>query len=143
MPAGCAALGGGLGGSFFCAGAAGVDVELLVGAVCCAALLLGLTTFDSVAMWFVLIVLLGAALGVTEAGVLSISSSAAGGGLMTAQVVYAQAFAFGFLIGPPVATWLTTQFSLISSGVVVGLVLLLGAASGFLAPMPDQPGPIR
>ncbi|TMK80753.1 MAG: MFS transporter [Actinobacteria bacterium] len=114
-----------------------------VGAVCCAALLLGLTTFDSVAMWFVLIVLLGAALGVTEAGVLSISSSAAGGGLMTAQVVYAQAFAFGFLIGPPVATWLTTRFTLISSGVVVGLVLLLGAGSGFLAPMPDQPGPIR
>jgi len=96
-----------------------------------------------VAAWFVLIVLLGAALGLTEAGVLSISSSAAEGGLMTAQVVYAQAFAFGFLIGPPLATWLTTRFSLISSGAVVGLVLLLGASSGFLAPMPDQPGPIR
>jgi hypothetical protein len=109
-----------------------------VGALCCAALLLGIARLDSVVWWFTLMILLGAALGVTEASVLSIASGVAEGGLITAMVAYSQAFALGFLVGPPVATLLTTRFSLLISAIAVGLVLLLGAGGGLLVPMPKQ-----
>ena len=105
-----------------------------VGAVCCALLLLGLTWSHSVAWWFVLAVLLGVALGATEAGILSITAGAGGGGLITAMTVYSQAFALGFLAGPPLATWLTTRFSLVASAAALGGALVLTSGAGFLVP---------
>ena len=115
-------------------------VNAQLGLACSAVLLLGIASFDSVAWWFALSILLGAALGAAEASVLSIASSMAEGGLITAMVAYSQAFALGFVIGPPVATWLTTRFSLVVSAVAVGVVLVLGACSGLLVPI-RQPGP--
>jgi MFS family permease len=111
-----------------------------VGAVLSAMMLVGIAAFDTVAAWFVLVVLLGAALGATEASVLSIASNVSERSLITSMVVYSQGFAVGFLIGPPLATWLTTQASLVASAVVVGAVLVAGAATGFLVPSsPEVP----
>jgi ACDE family multidrug resistance protein len=117
-------------------------ISAQVGAAASAVLILELVRVDSVLWWFVLIVLLGAAVGATEASVLSIASGATGDGLLTAMMVYSQAFALGFLVGPLVATWLTTQFSVVASAVAVGGALLIASASGFLvranAAVPDR-----
>ena len=109
-------------------------VSAQIGGAGCAALLLALVGFDSVVWWFVLAVLLGVALGATEAGVLSIAAGASERGLIAAVMVYSQAFALGFLIGPPVATWLTTRFSVVASAAAVGGALLLASGAGFLVP---------
>jgi MFS family permease len=109
-----------------------------VGSMCCAVLLLGIAGMDSVTWWFTLVILLGVALGATEASVLSIASGVAEGGMISAMTAYSQAFAVGFLIGSPVGTWLTTRFSLVVSALTVGLVLLLGAGGGFLVPVPGR-----
>jgi MFS family permease len=106
-----------------------------VGCLLIALFLLGIATFTGVGWWFALAVVLGASQGATEASVLSIASDASEGGLITAVVAYSQAFAVGFLIGPPVATWLTTRFSLVSSAAVVAVALLLAAAAGMLVPV--------
>jgi len=111
-----------------------------VGSVCSALLLLGIAAFNAVPAWFVFVILLGAALGATEASVLSIASNVSEGGLITSMVVYSQGFAVGFLVGPPLATWLTTRSSLMASAVVVGAVLVAGAATGLLVPSrPEVP----
>jgi MFS family permease len=109
-----------------------------VGSVLAGLFVLAIGAFDSVAWWFVLAVLLGAAQGAAEASVLSIASDAAEGGLITAIVAYSQAFAIGFLIGPPMATWLTTRFSLLISAAVVAGALVLAAAAGFLVPATEE-----
>lgn len=114
-------------------------VTAQVGCLLMALFLLGIATFTGVGWWFALAVLLGASQGATEASVLSIASDASEDGLITAVVAYSQAFAVGFLIGPPVATWLTTRFSLISSAAVVGVALLLAAAAGMLVPVTAGP----
>jgi ACDE family multidrug resistance protein len=109
-----------------------------IGSICCAVLLLGIAGMEGVTWWFVLVILLGVALGATEASVLSIASGVAEGGMISAMTAYSQAFAVGFLIGPPAGTWLTTRFSLVVSALAVGLVLLLGAGAGFLVPVPER-----
>jgi MFS family permease len=107
-------------------------ISAQVGAAATALLILQLVRVDGVVWWFVLIILLGVAVGATEASVLSITAGATGDGLLTAMMVYSQAFALGFMIGPPVATWLTTQFSVVASAAAIGGVLLIAAAAGFL-----------
>ena len=107
-------------------------VTAQVGAVACALFIVQLVRVDGVLWWVVLIVLLGAAVGATEAGVLSITARATGDGLLTAMMVYSQAFALGFMVGPPVATWLTTQFTVVASAAAIGGALLVASAAGFL-----------
>jgi MFS family permease len=107
-------------------------VSAQVGAVASALLIVQLVRVDGVLWWFVLIVLLGAAIGATEASVLSIVAGVTSDGLLTAMMVYSQAFALGFMVGPPVATWITTQFTVVASAAVIGGALLIAAAAGFL-----------
>jgi len=83
---------------------------------------------------FVLLCFLGLALRATEAGVLSLASRTAEGGLLTAILVYSQAFAVGYLVGPPAATWISTRFSLLISALMVGALLVVVSAAGLMIP---------
>lgn len=108
-----------------------------IGSLLMAAFIIAVAAVDSVVGWFVLLILLGASQGATEASVLSIASDASEGGLLTAMVAYSQAFAIGFLIGPPLATWLFTRFSLVISGVVVAVILVSASVAGMLVPVAE------
>jgi MFS family permease len=112
-------------------------ISAQLGAACCAVILAEVTVIDSVGWWFVLLCLLGLALGATEAGVLSIASRTAEGGLLTAMLVYSQAFAVGYLVGPPAATWVATRYSLLLSALMVGVLLVVVSAAGLLI-TPDR-----
>jgi MFS family permease len=107
-------------------------VSAQVGAVASALLIVQLVRVDGVPWWFVLMVLLGVAIGATEASVLSIVAGVTSDGLLTAMMVYSQAFALGFMVGPPVATWITTQFTVVASAAAIGGALLVAGAAGFL-----------
>src|SRR5207253_1982425 len=95
-------------------------VTAQIGALCCALFLVPIAWSNAAWAWFVLACFLGFSLGATEASVLSIAAGAAEGGLITALIVYSQAFALGFLVGSPFATWLSTMSGVVASALAVG-----------------------
>ena len=106
-----------------------------IGLVISGLLLLEVTLFDNVPAWFALLGVMGFALGATEAGVLSVVSSISEGGILTAMLVYSQAFALGYLIGPPATTWLSTSLGLVASAAILFAGALACSAAGFLVPL--------
>lgn len=94
-----------------------------LGVLAAACLLIGVSAVSSVAAWFALLVLTGAVLGATETGGLGLLATLPEEGMLTATVANAQAWALGFLVGPPLATWLRT-----AHGPVAPALALLGLA---------------
>jgi Major Facilitator Superfamily len=94
-----------------------------LGVVAAACLLIGVSAVHSVGPWFALLALTGAVLGATETGGLGLLATLPEEGMLTATVANAQAWALGFLVGPPLATWLRT-----AHGPVAPALALLGLA---------------
>lgn len=104
------------------------QVGAQLGVVAAACFLIGVTAVRSVAAWLVLLAAAGAVLGATETGGLGVLATLPEEGMLTATVANAQAWALGFLVGPPLATWLRTAHGPVAPALaLLGLALVVSA----------------
>jgi len=127
----------GLGAAIPAAGAGGIrgrrasQSALLV----CAIAVLALGGSSVPALWFGAAVVLGLALGVTETGAVSMVAATPEESMLTAMTAASQAFALGYLIGAPLATWLTESAGNVWSGIVLACAALATAAAAYTVPV--------
>src|SRR5207249_6021713 len=72
-----------------------------------AATIVAIAASDSPAMWFILAAVLGVGVGVSETAAVSMVARTPENTMLTAMTAASQAFAIGYLIAPPSATWIT------------------------------------
>jgi hypothetical protein len=93
--------------------------------------LIGATALGSPVAWFVLLSLAGLSLGAAETGALGLIAAMPEAGMLTTQVAYSQAWALGFLVAPPGATWLSSSFGGPAPGLALAAIGVLAALLGF------------
>ena len=101
----------------------------------CAVTIVALASSDSPAMWFLFAAILGIGLGMSETSALSIVARTPEDTMLTAMTAASQAFAIGYLIAPPTATWITEGAGMTASGVAVAAAAILTAALAWLVPL--------
>ncbi|HXY71038.1 MAG TPA: MFS transporter [Actinomycetota bacterium] len=127
----------GLGAALPAAGASGIRGRRAsqTALVVCAAAVLALGGSSVAPLWFGAAVVLGLALGVTETGAVSMVAATPEESMLTAMTAASQAFAVGYLIGAPLATWLTEWAGNVWSAVVLACAALATAAAAYAVPV--------
>jgi len=127
----------GLGASLPSAGAGGIRGRRASQAalVVCAGAILFLGGSSIPGLWFGAAVVLGLALGVTETGAVSMVAATPEESMLTAMTAASQAFALGYLIGAPLATWLAESMGDVWSAAVLACAALATAAVAYAVPV--------
>jgi hypothetical protein len=112
-----------------------------VGLIGSAALVLVVNGTAAPVAWFLLLGAAGAASAAAETGALSLMAGMPSDGMLTTMVASSQAWALGFLIGPPGATWLATTFGRYTPGLALMAVAVAAVAFGLT--VPAHPAPRR
>jgi len=89
-------------------------------------------------LWFGAAMVMGLALGVTETGAVSMVAATPEESMLTAMTAASQAFALGYLIGAPLATWLTDTAGHLWSGLVLAGLALATACVAYSVPVARQ-----
>ena len=101
----------------------------------CAVTMVAIASSDSPAMWFVLAAILGIGVGMSETSALSIVARTPEDTMLTAMTASSQAFAIGYLIAPPAATWITGTAGMTASGLAVAAAAVVTAALAWAVPL--------
>lgn len=111
----------------------------------CAVAIVAIAASDSPAMWFVLAAILGIGVGISETSAITMVARTPEDTMLTAMTAASQAFAIGYLIAPPTATWITGTAGMTASGLAVAAVAVVTAALAWAVPLGGEereaPGP--
>jgi MFS family permease len=111
--------------------------------VLCAVTIVALAASRSPALWFLFAAILGIGVGMSETSALSIVSRTPEETMLTAMTASSQAFAIGYLIAPPAATWITDSAGMTASGLAVAAAALATAALAWLVPLAGGSGRVE
>jgi MFS family permease len=101
----------------------------------CAVTIVAIAASDSPTLWFVLAAILGIGVGMSETSAVSMVARTPQETMLTAMTLASQAFALGYLIAPPAATWITGTAGMTASGLAVAAVALVTAALAWTVPL--------
>ncbi len=101
----------------------------------CGVTMVAIASSDSAAMWFLLAAILGIGLGISETSAVSIVARTPEETMLTAMTAASQAFAIGYLIAPPAATWITGTAGMTASGLAVAAAAVATAALAWAVPL--------
>jgi MFS family permease len=99
-----------------------------------AAAIVAIAAADSPALWFVLAAVLGIGVGMSETSAVSMVARTPEDTMLTAMTLASQAFAIGYLIAPPTATWITGTAGMTASGLAVAAVAVITAGLAWFVP---------
>jgi MFS family permease len=127
----------GLGAALPAAGAGGIRGRRAsqTALVVCAVAVLALGGSSIPPLWYGAAAVLGLALGVTETGAVSMVAATPEESMLTAMTAASQAFAVGYLIGAPLATWLTESVGDVWSALVLACAALATAVAAYAVPI--------
>jgi sugar phosphate permease len=107
----------------------------------CAATIVAIAASDSPTLWFVLAAVLGIGVGMSETSAVSMVARTPQETMLTAMTLASQAFALGYLIAPPAATWITGTAGMTASGLAIAAVAVVTAALAWTVPLGGDGAP--
>jgi MFS family permease len=106
-----------------------------------AATMIALSASGSPIAWFCLAAVLGVGVGISETAAISMVVSTPEKSMLTAMTAASQAFALGYLIAPPAATWITEKAGMTASGLAIAAVAVATAAIAWSLPLSREQAP--
>jgi MFS family permease len=100
-----------------------------------AATIIAISASSSPVTWFCLAAVLGVGVGISETAAIAMVVSTPEESMLTAMTAASEAFALGYLIAPPAATWITEKAGMTASGLTLAAAALATAAIAWAVPL--------
>src|SRR5207245_6411652 len=100
-----------------------------------AATIIAISASSSPVTWFCVAAVLGVGVGISETAAIAMVVSTPEESMLTAMTAASEAFALGYLVAPPAATWITEKAGLTASGLALAAAALATAAIAWAVPL--------